>query len=106
MEVLTASQRLNRDRSKVIELLADEPRPSAAKMLTGDDAPRLWRVFTGGNQVVDGSEQTLPRHDWGQAGDTHVAAHRQSRRGGDATGAVRDVSGVRVITGCWVEVRR
>jgi mRNA interferase RelE/StbE len=42
-----------RDRiSKVISLLASEPRPPAAKMLTGDDAPRLWRVRTGDYRVV------------------------------------------------------
>ena len=42
-----------RDRiSKVISLLADEPRPPAAKMLTGDDAPRLWRVRTGDYRVI------------------------------------------------------
>lgn len=38
--------------SKVIALLADEPRPPAAKMLTGDDTPRLWRVRTGDYQVT------------------------------------------------------
>lgn len=42
-----------RDRiAKVISLLADEPRPPAAKMLTGDDAPRLWRVRTGDYRVI------------------------------------------------------
>jgi mRNA interferase RelE/StbE len=42
-----------RDRiSKVISLLADEPRPPAAKMLTGDDIPRLWRVRTGDYRVI------------------------------------------------------
>jgi mRNA interferase RelE/StbE len=42
-----------RDRiSKVISLLAEEPRPPAAKMLTGDDAPRLWRVRTGDYRVI------------------------------------------------------
>lgn len=42
-----------RDRiSKVISLLADEPRPPAAKMLTADDAPRLWRVRTGDYRVI------------------------------------------------------
>ena len=42
-----------RDRiSKVISLLADEPRPPAAKMLTGDDASRLWRVRTGDFRVI------------------------------------------------------
>jgi mRNA interferase RelE/StbE len=38
--------------SKVISLLADEPRPPAAKMLTGDDTPRLWRVRTGDYRVI------------------------------------------------------
>ena len=42
-----------RDRiSKVISLLADEPRPPAAKMLTGDEAPRLLRVRTGDYRVI------------------------------------------------------
>jgi mRNA interferase RelE/StbE len=42
-----------RDRiSEVISLLADEPRPPAAKMLTGDDAPRRWRVRTGDYRVI------------------------------------------------------
>jgi mRNA interferase RelE/StbE len=42
-----------RDRlSKVISLLAEDPRPPAAKMLTGDDAPRLWRVRTGDYRVI------------------------------------------------------
>jgi mRNA interferase RelE/StbE len=42
-----------RDRiSKVISLLADDPRPPAAKMLTGDDTPRLWRVRTGDYRVI------------------------------------------------------
>jgi len=42
-----------RDRiAKVIALLAEEPRPPAAKMLTGDDAPRLWRVRTGDYRVI------------------------------------------------------
>jgi mRNA interferase RelE/StbE len=42
-----------RDRiAKVIVLLAEEPRPPAAKMLTGDDAPRLWRVRTGDYRVI------------------------------------------------------
>jgi mRNA interferase RelE/StbE len=45
--------RTARDRiAKVISLLADEPRPPAAKMLTGDDAPRLWRVRTGDYRVI------------------------------------------------------
>jgi mRNA interferase RelE/StbE len=38
--------------SKVISLLADEPRPPAAKMLTGDDMSRLWRVRTGDYRVI------------------------------------------------------
>jgi len=38
--------------SKVISLLADEPRPPAAKMLSGDDAPQLWRVRTGDYRVI------------------------------------------------------
>lgn len=42
-----------RDRiSKVIALLADEPRPPAAKMLVGDDTPRLWRVRSGDYRVI------------------------------------------------------
>ena len=42
-----------RDRiATVVALLADEPRPPAAKMLTGDDAPRLWRVRTGDYRVI------------------------------------------------------
>jgi mRNA interferase RelE/StbE len=42
-----------RDRiSKVISLLADEPRPPVAKLLTGDDTPRLWRVRTGDYRVI------------------------------------------------------
>jgi mRNA interferase RelE/StbE len=45
--------RTARDRiSKVISLLADEPRPPAAKMLAGDDTPRLWRVRTGDYRVI------------------------------------------------------
>jgi mRNA interferase RelE/StbE len=45
--------RSTRDRiSKVISLLAEEPRPPAAKMLTGDDAPPLWRVRTGDYRVI------------------------------------------------------
>ena len=45
--------RTARDRiAKVIALLADEPRPPAAKMLTGDDTPRLWRVRTGAYRVI------------------------------------------------------
>jgi mRNA interferase RelE/StbE len=38
--------------SKVITLLAEDPRPPAAKMLTGDDRPRLWRVRTGDYRVI------------------------------------------------------
>lgn len=38
--------------SKVISLLADEPRPPAAKMLSSDDMPRLWRVRTGDYRVI------------------------------------------------------
>ena len=42
-----------RDRiAKVISLLADDPRPPAAKMLTGEDTPRLWRVRTGDYRVI------------------------------------------------------
>jgi mRNA interferase RelE/StbE len=42
-----------RDRiSKVISLLAERPRPPAAKMLTGNDTPRLWRVRTGDYRVI------------------------------------------------------
>ena len=42
-----------RDRiSKVISLLADEPRPPAAKMLVSADTPRLWRVRTGDYRVI------------------------------------------------------
>ena len=42
-----------RDRiAKAIALLAEEPRPPAAKMLTGDEAPRLWRVRTGDYRVI------------------------------------------------------
>ncbi len=42
-----------RDRiAKVIALLAEEPRPPAAKMLVGDDTPRLWRVRTGDYRVI------------------------------------------------------
>jgi mRNA interferase RelE/StbE len=53
-----------RDRiAKVIALLADEPRPPAAKMLTGDGMPRLWRVRTGDYRVIysveDGVLQVL-----------------------------------------------
>ena len=45
--------RTARDRiAKVIALLADEPRPPAAKMLTGDDTPRRWRVRTGAYRVI------------------------------------------------------
>ncbi len=45
--------------SKVISLLADEPRPPAATMLTGDDAPRLWRVRTGDYRVIYSSEDDV-----------------------------------------------
>jgi len=42
-----------RDRiTKAIALLAEEPRPPAAKMLVGDDTPRLWRVRTGDCRVI------------------------------------------------------
>jgi mRNA interferase RelE/StbE len=42
-----------RDRiSKIISLLAEEPRPPAAKMLSGNDAPRLWWVRTGDYRVI------------------------------------------------------
>jgi mRNA interferase RelE/StbE len=44
--------------SKVISLLADEPRPPAAKMLSGD-APRLWRVRTGDYRVIYSIEDDL-----------------------------------------------
>jgi len=45
--------RSGRDRiSKVISRLADEPRPPAAKLLTGVDTPRLWRVRTGDYRVI------------------------------------------------------
>ena len=45
--------RTARDRiAKVIALLADEPRPPAAKMLTGDDTPQRWRVRTGAYRVI------------------------------------------------------
>ena len=49
-----------RDRiAKVIALLAVEPRPPAAKMLTGDDAPRLWRVRTGDYRVISSIEDDV-----------------------------------------------
>ena len=52
--------RPERDRiSKVISLLADEPRPPAAKLQTGDDAPRLWRVRTGDYRVIYGLEDEM-----------------------------------------------
>ena len=52
--------RTARDRiSKVISLLADEPRPPAAKMLTSDDTPRLWRVRTGDYRVIYSIEDDL-----------------------------------------------
>jgi mRNA interferase RelE/StbE len=42
-----------RDRiAKVITLLADTPRPPAAKMLVSNDLPRLWRVRTGDYRVI------------------------------------------------------
>lgn len=42
-----------RDRvAKVISLLADNPRPPAAKVLVSDDTPRLWRVRTGDYRVI------------------------------------------------------
>ncbi len=45
--------RSSRDRvAKVIALLKEEPRPPAAKMLVGDDTPRLWRVRTGEYRVI------------------------------------------------------
>jgi mRNA interferase RelE/StbE len=37
---------------KVITLLAENPRPPAAKMLVSNDAPRLWRVRTGDYRLV------------------------------------------------------
>ncbi len=42
-----------RDRvGKVITLLADNPRPPAAKTLVSNDTPRLWRVRTGDYRVI------------------------------------------------------
>jgi mRNA interferase RelE/StbE len=42
-----------RDRvGKVITLLADNPRPPAAKMLVSNDNPRLWRVRTGDYRII------------------------------------------------------
>lgn len=42
-----------RDRiSKTIEVLAENPRPPAAKMLVSDESPRLWRVRTGDYPVI------------------------------------------------------
>jgi mRNA interferase RelE/StbE len=42
-----------RDRiSKVVTLLAEDPRPPAAKMLVSNDSPRLWRVRTGDYRIV------------------------------------------------------
>lgn len=42
-----------RDRiGKVVTLLAENPRPPAAKMLVSNDEPRLWRVRTGDYRVV------------------------------------------------------
>ena len=50
---LRTLDRSARDRiSKVIALLGDEPRPPAAKMLVGDDTPRLWRVRSGDYRVI------------------------------------------------------
>jgi mRNA interferase RelE/StbE len=41
-----------RDRvAKVITLLAENPRPPAAKMLVSNNTPRLWRVRTGDYRV-------------------------------------------------------
>jgi mRNA interferase RelE/StbE len=37
---------------KVITLLADNPRPPAAKMLVSNDTPQLWRVRTGDYRVI------------------------------------------------------
>jgi mRNA interferase RelE/StbE len=45
--------RSTRDRiSKVVALLAENPRPPAAKMLVSSDSPRLWRVRTGDYRVL------------------------------------------------------
>lgn len=45
--------RSTRDRiGKVITLLAENPRPPAAKMLVSNDSPRLWRVRTGDYRVI------------------------------------------------------
>jgi mRNA interferase RelE/StbE len=42
-----------RDRiGKVVTLLAENPRPPAAKMLVSNDSPRLWRVRTGDYRIV------------------------------------------------------
>jgi mRNA interferase RelE/StbE len=42
-----------RDRiAKAIGVLADNPRPPAAKKLVSDDDPALWRVRTGDYRVV------------------------------------------------------
>jgi mRNA interferase RelE/StbE len=42
-----------RDRvAKAIDVLADNPRPPAAKKLVSDDNPPLWRVRTGDYRVV------------------------------------------------------
>ena len=38
--------------AKVIALLAEDPRPPAAKLLTGNEQPRLWRVRTGDYRIV------------------------------------------------------
>lgn len=50
---LHKSPRAARDRvGKVITLLADNPRPPAAKILVSNDTPRLWRVRTGDYRVI------------------------------------------------------
>lgn len=52
---LRTFDRSARDRiAKVIALLAEDPRPPAAKMLVTDDRPRLWRVRTGDHRVTYG----------------------------------------------------
>lgn len=38
--------------AKIIALLAEEPRPPAARMLVGEDIPRLWRVRSGDYRVI------------------------------------------------------
>jgi len=58
---LRTFDRSARDRiTKVIALLAEEPRPPEAKMLTGDDAPQLWRVRTGDYRVIYSIGDDLP----------------------------------------------